>query len=216
MLKSWNIQNLTALFNPAGMARIREGDRRHHLFGPALSGTRRQCEEELPRPQTHSTARPSHLTGRFLTSLPTPSLLWVPSYNPPRTPLSHKKHTLLHLLTYLQLHSSTESHVHAGDTIFFCSSLLFPFLCFAPGKLLTVIVCCVCSFLSFVVARLPIHAFAHLHTHMHNIFFFFSYFANKIIPCETPTEETSKIQKLPDLLMKVSHPFLQWSSSSFV
>lgn len=171
MLKSWNIQNLTALFNPAGMAWIREGT------DVTTSSARLFLEHD--RSARKSSSR---LTGHFLASFPTPSLLWAPSYNPPRTPLSHKKHTRSHLLTYLQFHSSTESHVHAGVTIFFCSSLLFPFLCFAPGKLLTVIVCCVCSFLSFMVARPPIHTFAHLHTRMQNIFFFLSILQIKLFP----------------------------------
>lgn len=181
MLKSWNIQNLTALFNPAGMAWIREGSdvttSLAQLFLALLwntTGARSPGHRHTP-PLTH------HLTGLLLTTSPISytvsavGTLLQPSF----IPLSHKKHTPLHLLTYLQLHSSAVTR--AGDTIFFCSSLLFPFLCFALGKLLTVIVYCVCSFwATWSHTHTHIRTLAHSHAQYQS--FFFSILQIKLFP----------------------------------
>lgn len=135
-LKSWNIQTLTVSFNPTGMARITEGMtspplRRGSSFLTLLWNT---SAARVPG-HGHTPLLTHHLTGLFLTTPPPPFLhcavgsLFQPS-----------SHTLLHLLTYLQLHSSTDSHVQAEDAAFFpAPSSCFPFSGLLWG--LTVIVC---------------------------------------------------------------------------
>lgn len=199
-LKSWNIQTLTVSFNPTGMAWIREGTtspplRRGSSFLALLWNT---SAARVPG-HRHTPLLTHHLTGLFLTTPPAPSytVLWAPSFNPPPT----------HFYTSWHTYSFTPPRTHTFRQkmlLFPCSFLLFPFLRSALGPCCN----CLCVPLSFVGA--------HRHSRMHDINL--AHFANKIIPRETPTEETSKIQtlRIPDPLMKVSHPLLKQSSSSLV
>lgn len=167
-LKSWNIQNLTALFNPAGLAWISEG--KDLTASSARLFLTQLCEHNssvLPRPQTHSAAHPSpHRSFPYI-------LHCLCCGHPPQPHcvlLSHKKHTLLHLLTFLQLHSSTVTR-SCRKYHFFCFSLLFPFLCFALGTLEPRCNCLLClQLFSFLVTRPHIHIFAHSHAQYKSFF----------------------------------------------
>lgn len=145
-LKSWNIQTLTVSFNPSGMARIRGGMtspplRRGCSFLTVLWNTSAAC---VPG-HRHTPLLTHHLTGLFLTP-PFPFLHCAVG-----SLLQPSSHTLLHLLTYLQLHSSTDSH---KTLLFSCSFLLFPFLRSALGPYCN----CLCVPLSSVGAHRQSHA----------------------------------------------------------
>lgn len=179
------------------MARIREGMtspplRRGSSFLTLLWNT---SAAHVPG-HRHTPLLTHHLTGLFLTTPPPFLHCAVGSL------LQPSSHTLLHLP-----YSFTPPRTHTFRQkmlLFSCSFLFFPFLRSALGPYCN----CLCVPLSFVCA--------HRHSRMHDINL--AYFANKIIPRETLTEETSKIQtlRIPDPLMKVSYPLLKQSSSSFV
>lgn len=170
----------------------------HHLFGVALPSSRCSETQAQRTSLATDTLRCSPITSQGFSSQPPPPFLHCAV----GSLLQPSSHTLLHLP-----YSFTPPRTHTFRQkmlLFSCSFLFFPFLRSALGPYCN----CLCVPLSFVCA--------HRHSRMHDINL--AYFANKIIPRETLTEETSKIQtlRIPDPLMKVSYPLLKQSSSSFV
>lgn len=143
------------------MAWIREGSdvttSSARLFLALLwntTGARSPGHRHTP-PLTH------HLTGLFLTTSPISYTVSAVGtlLQPSSIPLTHKKHTLLHLLTYLQLHSSTVTR-SCRRYHFFPLLPLVSFSLFCSGEV-THCNCLLCvQLLNYVVAR----PYTHSHT----------------------------------------------------
>lgn len=166
-------------------------------------------------PPTTDTLHRSPITSQVFSSHPPPfptlSLLWHPPTTLLYPTLTWETH-LLHHLTYLKLHSSTVTRLWRKYHFL----VLFPFLCFALGKLEPHCNCLLSSAFE-LCGHMSTHTHIRTLAHSHAQYpFFFFPFRKQNDSLWNTYGGNIKDPKFPDLLMKVSHSLLKWSSSSFV